>query len=210
VNPIEMNSKWTEVVSRLQQDPNYPGLFYAAFGTRTVDSTLVVRAIAQFERTLISFNSNCDKYIYLHLPALTPQQANGYELFQVFKCTGCYTYGLFTDNTFRNNGLDLQPQDSGLAKFTHLTSDYGKFKVPSLRNVAVSGPYMHDGRFTTLAQVVAFYNKSVVQSSPNLDSNMHFFTHANAMTSDQQADIVAFLETLTDSTFLSNPLFATP
>ena len=206
-NPIEMNTTWPSVVNRLQHNGDYPSMFYSAFGTSTIDSNLVVKAIAQFERTLISFNSLYDKYAYLGTGIMTSQQANGYELFQLFKCTQCHTYGLFTDKSFRNNGLDLAPADSGLAKFTHMPGDYGKFKVPTLRNIANSGPYMHDGRFTTLAEVVNFYSKNVQQGSPTLDSNMHFFVPANKMTAQQQADIVAFLETLTDSTFLTNPAF---
>lgn len=206
-NPVEMNSKWTDVVNKLQSNGDYPALFYSAFGTSVIDSTLVTKAIAQFERTLVSFNSAYDKYAFLRTGTFTSRQANGYELFQIFKCTKCHTYGLFTDNTLRNNGLDLVPADSGLAKFTHMPGDYGKFKVPTLRNIAMTAPYMHDGRFKTLAEVVSFYSKSVRQGSPNLDSNMQSFTAAHAMSTQQQADIVAFLETLTDSTFLSNPEF---
>ena len=209
-NPIEMNTTWPEVMNRLQHDADYPSLFYAAFGTSVIDSTLITKAIAQFERTLFSFNSAYDKYAWLHTSILTSQQAQGYELFQVFKCTKCHTFGLFTDNTIRNNGLDLLPSDSGLAKATHLMSDYGKFKVPTLRNIAMTAPYMHDGRFATLAEVLRFYSKNVIQASPNLDSNMHFFTVANAMSPQEQADIVAFLETLTDSSFLNNPDFNRP
>ena len=209
-NPIEMANKWPVVMQRLQQSNTYPELFFQAFGTRIIDSDLIVKAIAQFERTLISFNSRYDQYIYLHGNTLTPDEADGYELFQVFHCTGCHTYGLFTDGSFRNNGLDLLPSDSGLAKFTHNEADYGKFKVPTLRNIAQTAPYMHDGRFATLEDVVNFYNKSVNQSSPNLDSTMQHFTAANAMTTTQKAHIVAFLKTLTDSNFIMAAAYAQP
>ncbi len=209
-NPVEMNTTWPEVVSRLQQDVNYPALFYSAFGTYTIDSTLVTKAIAQFERTLISFNSAYDKYAILGTGTLTTQQAHGLELFQAFNCSKCHTLGLFTDNTLRNNGLETVPSDSGLAKFTHLPTDYGKFKVPTLRNIARTAPYMHDGRFKSLEEIVNFYTMGVHQASPNLDSNMHFYATAHAMNAQDRLDLVAFLESLTDSTFLSNPDFSRP
>ena len=207
-NPIEMANTWPVVVQRLQQSATYPELFFKAFGTRTIDSTLVFKAIAQFERTLISFNSRYDQYVYLQTSALTSQEANGYELFQIFHCTSCHSYGLFTDHSFRNNGLDLTPADSGLAKFTNNPSDYGKFKVPTLRNIALTAPYMHDGRFTTLEQVLSFYSRNVNHSSPNIDSTMSFFT--TQISVSQQADIVAFLKTLTDSSFIMNAVYAQP
>ena len=207
-NPIEMANTWPVVVQRLQTSLIYPELFFEAFGTHIIDSTLVVKAIAQFERTLISFNSRYDQYAYLHTTNLTSDEADGYELFQIFHCTSCHSYGLFTDHSFRNNGLDLIPADSGLAKFTHNPADYGKFKVPTLRNIALTAPYMHDGRFATLDDVVAFYSKNVNLGSPNLDSNMQHFTNTNQMSATQRAHIVAFLKTLTDSSFIVSPLYS--
>ena len=209
-NPIEMANSWPVVVTRLQQSATYPELFFKAFGTRVIDSNLVVKAIAQFERTLVSFNSRYDQYAYLHNPVLTSDEADGYELFQVFHCTSCHSYGLFTDHSFRNNGLDLAPADSGLAKFTHNPSDYGKFKVPSLRNVALTAPYMHDGRFATLDAVVNFYSRFVAAGSPNLDSNMTLILNGPTMTPTQRDHIVAFLETLTDSSFITNAAYSQP
>jgi len=204
VNPIEMANTWPVVVQRLQSSTTYPELFFKAFGTKTIDSDLIVKAIAQFEKTLISFNSLYDRVIYLHTDTFTTAQANGYTLFQTKHCITCHSNVVFTDHTFRNNGLDLFVSDSGLADFTHLTNDAGKFKVPSLRNIAITAPYMHDGRFTTLDQVVAFYNKGVNHGNPHTDFVMQSFNKANEMTIQEQAYLVSFLETLTDSSYITN------
>ncbi len=201
-NPVEMASKWTDVVATLQKDGYYPGLFFKAFGTRTIDSNLVTKAIAQFERTLISFNSRYDMLFYMKEGMFTGNEMKGFEAFNKFGCPSCHMDGLLTDGTFRNNGLDSRPADSGLAKFTHNTADYGKFKVPTLRNVAVTAPYMHDGRFKTLTEVMSFYAGSIAFDSPNMDSNMHQLLNPPFMTRTERDNIIAFLGTLTDSTFL--------
>ena len=209
-NPIEMENNWPAIAQRLQQDPNYPGLFFKAFGTRTIDSTLVTKAIAQFERTLISFGSRYDKQTYQHQQVLTQQELNGEIVyFEIGKCANCHSSVLLTDNLFHNNGLDVAPADSGLAKITRNGSDYGKFRTPSLRNIALTAPYMHDGRFNTLEEVVNFYSTDIKQNSPNLDSNLHSLNPVS-LTRAQKDDLIAFLHTLTDSTFITNPNFTAP
>jgi cytochrome c peroxidase len=212
-NPIEMANTWTEVVKRLQNSVVYPNLFYKAFGTSTVDSNLAMKAIAQFERTLVSFNSKFDKYYYQgDTAAFTAQEKNGLAIF-IGKgmCNNCHTMNtLLTDREIKNNGLDENPADGGLMKFTGNTSDRGKFKVPTLRNIAVSGPYMHDSRFATLADVVNFYSSGVKQSSPNIDEHMPDFGSGINLSTQEKADLVAFLKTLTDEAFLTNPKFSDP
>lgn len=212
-NPIEMANTWVEVVKRLQNSTTYPDLFYKAFGTKTVDSNLVVKAIAQFERTLVSYNTRFDKYYYgSDSAALTVQEKNGLTIFtgKGF-CNNCHLMNTqFTDNMFRNNGLDVNPVDAGRMKFTGQSVDRGKFKVPTLRNIAQSAPYMHDSRLKTLEEVVDFYSSKIQQSSPNIDEHMPDFGSGLNLTMQEKADLVAFLKTLSDQEFLTNPNFSDP
>jgi cytochrome c peroxidase len=212
-NPIEMAEKWPVVVGKLQMSSNYADLFYKAFGTRIIDSTLVVKAIAQFERTLVSFNSRFDKYYYLgDSMALTAQEKNGLALFTgKGMCDNCHRMNtLFTDNMFRNNGLDVAPRDGGLMKFTGLPSDNGKFKVSTLRNIAETSPYMHDSRFATLEEVVEHYSSGIKENSPNLDEHMPAFGSGLNLTPDEKSDLVAFMRSLSDTAFLNNAAFSDP
>jgi cytochrome c peroxidase len=220
-NPLEMEESWPDVMAKLQADPLYPPLFRAAFGTDIIDSQLVVKAIAQFERTLISGNSRMDRYVKNQLfeaipndDILTAQEKRGLTIYQSEKgdCTHCHGNSnlenpLWTNNDFSNNGLDLQP-DSGRALVTGKSADIGKFKIPSLRNLVFTAPYMHDGRFNTLEEVVDFYSDSVQANSPNIDPLMKDRGSFNAKLNPQEkADLVAFLKTLTDSSFVNNPDF---
>ncbi|HRO42591.1 MAG TPA: cytochrome c peroxidase [Flavipsychrobacter sp.] len=212
-NPIEMANTWPEVVSRLQNSAKYPDLFFKAFGTTTIDSNLVTKAIAQFERTMVSFNSKFDKYFYQKdSTVFTEQEKRGLTLFSgKAMCNMCHlTNTLFTDRDIRNNGLDVNPVDGGLMKFTGNPSDKGKFKVPTLRNIEVTAPYMHDSRFTTLEQVVEFYSSGVKPNSPNLDEHMPDFGSGLNLNTQEKADLVAFLKTLSDQTFLTDPKFSDP
>src|SRR5690606_31226675 len=150
----EMKNTWPVVVDRLQADPEYPDLFQSAFGTSTIDSSLVVKAIAQFERTLLTFNSPFDRYYYGgDSLALTEPEKRGLELFfGEAHCDDCHMPPLFHDHDFRNIGLDHPPPDGGLGEITGDHSDQGRFKTPSIRNIEVTAPYMHDGRFISLEQ----------------------------------------------------------
>ncbi len=211
-NPIEMANTWPVVINRLQNHNEYPDLFFKAFNTATIDSILVFKAIAQFERTLISYNSRFDKYYFEgDETQLTAQEVNGMDVFfGAGKCNNCHTDPLMTDNAFRNNGLDLMPVDSGRAKFTQDINDFGKFKVPTLRNIELTGPYMHDSRFTTLEETIEHYSSAVISSSPNLDEHMVEFGTGLNLTSEQKEDLVAFLKSLTDESFINNPEFSDP
>lgn len=213
VNPIEMNNTWSLVEQRLNADHSYRAMFHAAFGTDRADSALVTKAIAQFERTLISFDSPFDRYwLGGDVTAMSEEALNGFALFKSQgKCAGCHTVGLFTDNAFRNNGLDATTIDPGLGGVTGVGTDLGKFKVPSLRNVAVSAPYMHDSRFGSLEEVLGFYNGGVHMGSPNVDGHMDFWgMNPSPFSPDEINDLLAFLNALTDTTFLTNPSHSAP
>jgi cytochrome c peroxidase len=211
-NNTEMRNNWSTVVQRLQADKNYPSLFFYAFGSYTIDSNLVTKAIAQFERTMLSFNSPFDNFFYGgDTTLLNASQKRGYNLFfGKAECVHCHSGPLLTDNLFKNNGLDNFITDIGYGKTTGKTSDNGKFKVPTLRNIAQSAPYMHDGRFTTLEQVVEHYNSGVIGTSPNLDPDMIPFTTGLNLSTQEKADLVNFLKTFTDNEFLTNTKFKDP
>jgi len=211
-NPIEMKNDWNTVVSRLSKDAKYPDLFYKAFKTRTIDSNLVVKAIAQFERSLVSFNSRFDKYYFeSDTNALTVQEKKGLEIFfNKGDCNHCHSDVLLSDDAFRNNGLDATFTDNGRGNITKSQSDNGKFKVVSLRNIEVTAPYMHDGRFKTLEEVVNQYNEGIHTNSPNMDDNMQKLIQGIQLTTQEKLDLVAFLKTFTDSEFLTNNAFSNP
>lgn len=212
-NPIEMRNTWPVVVQRLQADPAYPPLFEVAFGTAVIDSNLVTRAIAQFERTLLSFRSRFDRYRYEgDTTALNSLERHGMSLFfGEAHCGDCHSRAMLSDGFLRNNGLGYLLTDMGQAEVTGEIDHRGKFKVPTLRNIAVSGPYMHDSRFTTLVEVVDFYAEGVRVNDPQLDPHMLPWLNGEIdLDPQERADLVAFLLTLTDETFLTNPAFGAP
>lgn len=211
-NPIEMHSNWNDVAQKLQNHPEYPTLFLQAFGTSTIDSTLVTKAIAQFERILISGNSRFDKFLNSEV-ALTPQEQNGFNIFMdeargdCFHCHGSDNNPLWTDNKFHNNGLDTIFTDLGLGAVTGDPADNGKFKSPSLRNLAFTAPYMHDGRFSTLEEVIEHYSTGIKNSS-TIDPLIKKVDQGGVNLSTQdKADLKAFLLSLTDPDFINNPAF---
>ena len=211
-NPIEMHSSWSNVASRLQQDQEYPLMFLNAFGTERIDSTLVTKAIAQFERTLISGNAKFDQYL-LGNTSLNQQELNGFTIFMsedkgdCFHCHGSNNNPLWTDNDFHNNGLDASFNDLGLGAVTGDPNDNGKFKSPSLRNLVYTAPYMHDGRFSTLEEVINHYSEGL-QNSSTIDPLMKKVNQGGVqLTPLEKADLKAFLITLTDDDFINNPSF---
>lgn len=210
-NPIEMHQSWPEAVNKLKADPDYPDLFFDAFGTREIDSFLVVKAIAQFERILISSNSKWDRYLRGEVQ-LTQAESKGFEIFFTEKgdCFHCHTTILFTDQIFHNNGLDATHTDQGLFDVTGNANDIGKFKTPTLRNLDYTGPYMHDGRFETLEEVIDFYSHGV-QFSPTIDPLMKQVQQGGIqLTDDEKESLLAFLKTLNDPSFIENPEFSDP
>lgn len=207
VNPIEMNEKWPNVINKLQNHPEYPDLFCDAFGVRKIDSVLVTKAIAQFLRSITSSNSKYDKWIRQEIN-LTESEAHGFEIFNTEKgdCFHCHIPNnmLFMDNLFHNNGLDATFTDKGLGGFSGNTFDDGKFKTPTLRNIVLSAPYMHDGRFATLEEVIEHYNQGGVPSSTIDPMMKHVGTGLNLSQQDK-TDLLNFLKCLTDSSVLVNP-----
>ena len=214
-NPIEMHTTWDAVTEKLQQHSEYPELFSAAFGTMDIDSVLVSRAIAQFERTLISANSKFDKHL-LGTATLSPAEVNGFNVFMdetkgdCFHCHGSDSNPLWTDNKFHNNGLDTTFTDRGLGRVTGDPADNGKFRSPSLRNLAFTAPYMHDGRFETIEDVINHYSNGL-QNSPTIDPLMKKVNLGGVRLSPKEkADLKAFLLTLSDQEFIRNPDFSNP
>jgi len=214
-NPIEMNLPWLAAMDRLNQHPDYPSLFKQAFGINYIDSTHITKALAQFLRTLISGNSRFDQYI-LGQAALTPQELQGMNLYvtEAADCFHCHPFEerfQFTTFSFMNNGLDKEGefQDSGLGGIVSNPNLIGVFKVPTLRNIAQTAPYMHDGRFATLNEVIDHYDMGGHPSSTIDPLMKHVGTGLNLSTQEKEA-LIAFLLTLTDTDFLSNPAFSAP
>tara|TARA_R110002072_G_scaffold302884_2_gene489468 strand:+ start:726 stop:1796 length:1071 start_codon:yes stop_codon:yes gene_type:complete len=211
-NPIEMHSNWANVAEKLQQDPEYPTLFLRAFGTTTIDSSLVTKAIAQFERILISGNAKFDQYL-LGNATLSLEELNGFTIFMdeekgdCFHCHGSDNNPLWTDNGFHNNGLDSTFDDLGLGAVTGDPNDNGTFRSPSLRNLNFTAPYMHDGRFATLEEVINHYSEGL-QFSSTIDPLMKKVSQGGVqLTPQEKLDLKAFLLTLTDPEFINNPDF---
>lgn len=215
INPVEMHNTWAQATASLQNAPSYPALFNDAFGTTTIDSTLVSKAIAQFLRTLISGNSKFDKYL-LNEGTLTASELNGLNVFldetrgDCFHCHGNPNNPLWTDNFFHNNGLDEVLTDRGLGQVTGDPRDFGLFKTPSLRNLAYTAPYMHDGRFETLDEVIDHYSEGLVYSE-TIDPLMKSVSQGGVHLSEtDKADLKAFLLSLSEPEFINNPDFQDP
>ncbi|WP_295982595.1 cytochrome c peroxidase [uncultured Algibacter sp.] len=208
-DPFEMKSNWTDVESKLQQHAEYPSLFEKAFGASNIDSSLVTKAIAQFERTLISANSKFDKFLLGELN-LSPEELNGFNVFMdeakgdCFHCHGSDKNPLWTDNIFHNNGLDETFADLGLGAVTGDPADNGKFKSPSLRNLEFTAPYMHDGRFASLDDVINHYSQGLKNSS-TIDPLMKKVDQGGVgLTDKDKADLKAFLLSLSDYDFINS------
>lgn len=218
-DPLEMHETLPSIVAKLNRQPRYQEAFKAAFGTKKASEETVGYALEQFMLTFITGNSKFDR-VMRGLETFTASEQRGLQLFngesnpnnpvRGADCFHCHGGTLFSNFTMSNNGLDSVFTDPGYAAVTGLPTDRGKFKVPSLRNVAVTFPYMHDGRFQTLRQVIEHYNEGVVVHSPNLDPSMIGFVHGLGLSQQDISDLVAFLETLTDESFLNNPAYASP
>lgn len=216
-HPDEMGIFFPEMTSRLQALPQYVELFRSAFNEPPTAAG-VAKALAQFQRTLVSATSKYDSYREKeNTSILTRSEIRGYKIVRQ-KCTNCHQGELFTDNDFHNNGLDVSFTDDtheevylGRFRITRNEADKGLYKTPSLRNVMVSGPYMHDGRFATIDDVLDHYRYGV-QAGATTDVDLLNDDGKYGITlSDQEvADIKAFLHTLTDTKFLQNTAFKNP
>ncbi len=201
-------------MSVLAADPEYPKLFEQAFGSKEITGERTAFAIAQFARTMVSGNSRYDKALKGEI-FLTDEELNGYDLFFTEKgdCFHCHSDPLFSDNLYHNIGLDsiFTGEDLGRYNFTAELSDIGKVKTPTLRNVALTAPYMHDGRFATLEEVIDHYDHGVkpsntldpIMTKPGKEFGLQ-------LTDEEKSDLVAFLKALTDTSFISNPDFGNP
>jgi cytochrome c peroxidase len=202
-NPVEMDETVQNVVYKLSQRADYKSLFKAAFNADSITSQLMLKAIVQFMGAFVSASSKYDKNrIDPVANPFTEDEKLGLTIFES-KCASCHVPPLFTDNSFRNNGLDEIFSDSGRYLITNINSDMGKFKVPSLRNIELTYPYMHDGRFETLPQVLNHYSSEIKQSS-TLDQSL---TNGIALNNTEKQQLIAFLKTLTDREFINDPRF---
>jgi cytochrome c peroxidase len=213
-NPIEMNTTWPQVLDKLNADEDYRSMFKFAFGVDVIDSFDVAKAIAQFERTMISGNSRFDKSQRGEI-AFTDSERRGQVLFFTERadCFHCHGTSLFMGFVYENNGVQQVLTDDGLGGVTGVSFDIAKFKPPTLRNIEFTAPYMHDGQFNTLEEVIEFYNTGVNQSSPNISPLMlkaNRFEGKLNLTDQEKADLLAFLLTLSDPDFLNNPDFMEP
>ena len=220
-DPLMLNGDWEEVLSRLQTSEIYPSLFRKAFGIeqkKEMSKYLVAKAIAQFERIMLSANSKYDKVVWENEGWFSNAEERGKVLFfdetsQTIGhpgCSHCHNTDFFTDNSFRNNGLDnpgglLNFPDLGRGGVTGELFDNGKFRVPGLRNIELTAPYMHDGRFATLEEVLVHYSEGG-HGAENEDIEVRPFS----LTEQQKIDMISFLKTLTDTAFIRNEGLKSP
>ena len=208
---LEMGETLSNVIVKLQQDSYYQEQFEKAFDDGEINSENMLKALSQFMLMMVSSNSRYDKYVRNEdNVTLTTLELDGLNTFQN-KCSGCHSSDLFTDQSFRNNGLPVNPQldDKGRYNILEDPNDLYKFKVPSLRNIEVSYPYMHDGRFSTLEVVLDFYDANVVDNG-NVDPALLRAdgTYGISLTDYEKESLIAFLKTLTDTQFLEDERFA--
>lgn len=205
-HPGEMGSSIQEVVMRINRSGKYKALFLQAFGDENATGEMVLKSISRFLSTFISKQSRYDS-VMRHDAVFTSQETSGYSLFKKH-CNACHTEPLFTNLEFEDNGLpmDNKLRDFGRYRITGMTSDSMKFKVPTLRNITHSYPYMHDGRFENLSQVLVHYDRGIVKRN-GVDAKL---IKGIKLTSAQRVDLMAFLLTLTDKHFLSNPELGFP
>ena len=207
-NPVEMGNTLEAVERKLNADPSYRAAFKKAFGADTITYEMVRKAIASFERTVVSGNSPFDRYLYGgDSKALSASAQRGLEVFRDPKkgnCAACHTigddYALFTDNKFHNLGVGVKPGvkgetallDIGRFKVTNIESDKGAFKTPSLRNIALTAPYMHDGDDKDLKEILDLY---IAGGNPNpfLDKDMH---PLDFLSKQERTDLLEFLKSL--------------
>ena len=208
VGPIEehneMGFNFALAIKRIAQSAEYQQLAKEAYD-REIDAFVLMRAIAAFERTLISGNSSFDQYYYQNQPdAISESAKRGWEIFSSEKaaCTSCHPAPLFTDFSIKNIGLDHYDNDPGLFRATVDSADIGKFKVPSLRNIALTAPYMHDGRMASLDEVIEHFSLG-----GNGHANQSEIIKPINLTATEKADLKAFLESLTDMDFVQNAAF---
>ncbi|SEJ44087.1 cytochrome c peroxidase [Dyadobacter sp. SG02] len=225
-NKVEMDERVGNVIEKLKKTPvagaakqvDYPKMFKAAFGSDSITADRMMQALSQFMMTMVSATSRYDYFLRGDASALTTQEKDGLSIFKQ-KCASCHAGELFTDQKFRNNGIaPNRINDQGRYDITLNADDRLKFKVPSLRNVGLTAPYMHDGRFTTLEQVLDHYandkpgSKDSIYVSPTLDPllNVAGQKRGISLTAAEKQSIIAFLKTLNDDDFIKDKRFSDP
>lgn len=202
-HPDEMGETFPNVINKLQHSAKYRHLFQKAYKDSIITGEHTLKAIAQFMLSLVSATSKYDS-VMLKQAVFTPKEQNGYVLFQK-NCNVCHQAPLFSSGEFENNGLtiDTTLNDMGRMKITNNPADARKFKVPTLRNIEFTYPYMHDGRFKRLSEVLKHYTTGIEQS-PTLSPHL---TTPIALTSNEKVDLIAFLLTLSDKSFVFDKRF---
>lgn len=211
---FEVEQFFNTDLNKINASEKYRNEFKEIYNVEVITSREIAYALAQFFRTLISQDARYDRFFKKEI-MLNPSEMRGYMVFSTEKgdCFHCHSLGLFTDNKFHNIGLDstFNTENQGRYNVTGNNADLGLFKTPTLRNIAMTSPYMHDGRFKTLEEVILHYDSGINQSitlDPIMTKPSKKF--GLSLTVQDRADLVAFLKTLTDSTFLNNPAFKAP
>ncbi|MFK7972479.1 MAG: cytochrome-c peroxidase [Bacteroidia bacterium] len=221
-DPLEMNETLENVVAKLTESQDYKDQFSRVFGSDDITSAKMALAMEQFMLSIVSYDSKFDRY-KAGLVQLTPSEERGRLLYETeynpffpmqsgADCAHCHGGANFENDKYMNNGLDndINLTDIGREEVTKLAADKGKFKVPSLRNIALTPPYMHDGRFQTLEEVIDHYNEGIQESSTVDPTVLNTKDTGLFLTDQDKTDLVNFLKTLTDETFRSNPEYASP
>jgi cytochrome c peroxidase len=201
-NEVEMGTDMNGVLNRLNHNQNYRDLFKTHYGVDQISDYELFKVLTLYISQIQSYQSKYDQYKQGKTDLSTTEKA-GYELFKQ-RCAQCHQEPLFTNFTYQNNGLDSIFADSGRGKITKEITDYGKFRVPSLRNVALTYPYMHDGRFWDLNEVLNHYSEGIVENSQNLSLELK---KSMNLSNVQKQQLIAFLKTLTDYKLLSDQRF---
>jgi cytochrome c peroxidase len=210
ISPItgheELGETLPNILRKVRSSGFYDSLFTDAYGSDTISIPRILSALGRFAASLVSANSRYDRYVR-GTDTFSLQEVRGLEAFRS-RCTSCHAEPLFTNNQFANNGLpvDTALMDIGRSKVSHNAADAYTFRVPSLRNIAVTHPYMHDGRYKRLREVIAFYGSSEL----HVHSADQRIRAIGILRDDQRKDIIAFLLTLTDDDFLRAPQHGDP
>jgi len=223
-NPLEMNNTWPIVVERIQSEPAYVEKFKKAFNTDKVSTELITKSLEQYIKTLVVYNSDYDKYLRgekeLNVAAKRGMMHFNNETADCFHCHISPELFVHASKTFMNNGMDYDDDftDLGLGGFTQDPKENAKFKIPSLRNLPMKGPFMHDGRFKTIEEVIDFYNEG-----PKISTTLEPIMIAEAqrrvlqfnhwglnMTAEEKSEVIEFLKALNDTTYLSDPHYLAP
>lgn len=203
---FEMGEKLIGVVHKLNRHSQYPSLFQEAFEYQdTINAPRLLHALSQYMNLLISADAKYDQYVRNEI-ALTAGELAGLAIFEK-KCASCHSGALFTNQQYANNGLDSAFNDRGRALISEGMEDVGKFRVPSLRNVGLTAPYMHDGRFASLEEVLEHYNAGIIRSSTLAPQLQKAGQLGIPLTPQEKDQLIQFLMTLTDYEFISNELF---